>query len=224
MRWGISVKKLIFAASFLAASAVTASAADLAARPYTKATPIAAAAYDWSGFYVGATAGGAWSKDAVSLNTVNGEPPLYDTSDIPSLNALGSSQLNQSHGIFGGRIGYNYQVSSLVVGLEGDLSSFRFNRSASATGIPFNPGGAPFGNAAFNQNASTSWLATVRGRSATQPTGYCSMEPPERRSRMSNFPTAISAFRSTAPATKPKQAHLRRPKQAGLPALASNMR
>ncbi len=40
------------------AMAAPASAADLAARPYTKAPPpIVAAIYDWSGFYVGANGG-----------------------------------------------------------------------------------------------------------------------------------------------------------------------
>jgi outer membrane immunogenic protein len=39
-----------------------ASAADLAARPYTKAPlPMAAPYYDWSGFYIGANGGGGWS-------------------------------------------------------------------------------------------------------------------------------------------------------------------
>ena len=42
----------------LAVSAAGASAADLAAGPYTKAPPAVAAAYDWSGFYIGGNGGG----------------------------------------------------------------------------------------------------------------------------------------------------------------------
>jgi len=41
----------------LAAAVTQANAADLAARPYTKAPPMIAAVYNWSGFYVGANAG-----------------------------------------------------------------------------------------------------------------------------------------------------------------------
>ena len=41
----------------LAAVTTQASAADLAARPYTKAPPMIAAIYDWSGFYIGANGG-----------------------------------------------------------------------------------------------------------------------------------------------------------------------
>ena len=44
------------------AASVPASAADMAARPYTKA-PVAAPAaqvYNWTGFYIGGHVGGAW--------------------------------------------------------------------------------------------------------------------------------------------------------------------
>src|SRR5258708_32991658 len=52
------MKKILIAASLIAASAATAGAADLAARTYTKAPPpTVAAIYDWSGFYIGANGG-----------------------------------------------------------------------------------------------------------------------------------------------------------------------
>lgn len=47
-------KILLVTASMIALSATAASAADLAARPYTKAPPpIVSAVYDWTGFYIG---------------------------------------------------------------------------------------------------------------------------------------------------------------------------
>src|SRR6187551_3899193 len=52
------MKKLALAAAAISALFTgTASAADLAARPYTKAPPMVAAVYDWSGFYIGANGG-----------------------------------------------------------------------------------------------------------------------------------------------------------------------
>ena len=42
--------------------AAPASAADLAARPYTKAPPMIAAVYDWSGFYIGVNGGWGSSR------------------------------------------------------------------------------------------------------------------------------------------------------------------
>src|SRR5689334_25446177 len=54
---------LSIGAMALAATALPSAAADLGARPITKA-PVAApiAAYNWSGCYIGANAGGEWSR------------------------------------------------------------------------------------------------------------------------------------------------------------------
>jgi outer membrane immunogenic protein len=52
----------------LGVMAVPASAADLAARPYTKApAPMIAAIYDWSGFYVGLNGGWGSSRKCWDL-------------------------------------------------------------------------------------------------------------------------------------------------------------
>src|SRR5712675_2347971 len=62
---GMTMKKvLLVTASLIAISATApALAADLAARPYTKAPPMVAAIYDWSGFYVGANGGWGSSRN-----------------------------------------------------------------------------------------------------------------------------------------------------------------
>ena len=53
------------------------SAADLAARPYTKAPAMIAAVYDWSGFYIGANGGGGWSHKCWDIVTnILGAPVL----------------------------------------------------------------------------------------------------------------------------------------------------
>ncbi len=51
------MKKLLVAAIVSVGLAAPAAAADLASRPYTKAAPMIAAVYNWSGFYVGANGG-----------------------------------------------------------------------------------------------------------------------------------------------------------------------
>ena len=57
-------KVLLVTASLIAlGAAAPAVAADLAARPYTKAPPMIAAVYDWSGFYIGVNGGGGWSRN-----------------------------------------------------------------------------------------------------------------------------------------------------------------
>jgi outer membrane immunogenic protein len=96
------------------------------------------------------------------MSTVNGTPPLYNPLDIPTLNALGSPRLSQTNAIVGAKAGYNQQWGAFVLGLEGDISSFRFNPTAAATGNPFIT--FPGGSAQISTSVSTSWLATIRGR------------------------------------------------------------
>jgi outer membrane immunogenic protein len=58
------MKKLLLAGVALFSLVTAASAADLAARPYTKAPALVSPAYNWSGFYAGVMGGYAWASDA----------------------------------------------------------------------------------------------------------------------------------------------------------------
>ena len=55
--------------ALLLLSVGAASAADLAARPYTKAQPPIAAVYNWTGFYIGGHIGGAFAGDSTVNNS-----------------------------------------------------------------------------------------------------------------------------------------------------------
>ncbi len=62
--WRLSLmKKFLLATVALAALGAPALAADLAARPYTKAPAYAAPIYNWTGFYIGGHIGGAFAGD-----------------------------------------------------------------------------------------------------------------------------------------------------------------
>ncbi|WP_338308084.1 outer membrane protein [Bradyrhizobium sp. TM233] len=104
------MKKVLLASACLFALAAPASAADLAARPYTKA-PIApaAAVYNWTGFYLGIVGGGAWEN-------ASGDPKMKG-------------------GFVGGTAGYNWQTGNVVFGIEADGSWADVSASASALGI-----------------------------------------------------------------------------------------
>jgi outer membrane immunogenic protein len=58
------MKKLLLAGVALVSLVSAASAADLAARPYTKAPALVSPGYNWSGFYAGVMGGYAWASDA----------------------------------------------------------------------------------------------------------------------------------------------------------------
>lgn len=104
------MKKIALATTALfILSAGAASAADLAARPYTKAPPVPmAAVYNWTGFYIGANGGGGWSDQRWDLYNVLGVPggPVAEGSHTAS----GATA--------GGQIGYRWQASNWVFGLE----------------------------------------------------------------------------------------------------------
>jgi outer membrane immunogenic protein len=106
------MKKVLLASACLFALAAPASAADLAARPYTKAPVAVASVYNWTGFYLGIVGGGAWE----------------DASGSPKMKG----------GFVGGTAGYNWQTGNVVFGLETDATWA--DVSASATGATLVPG------------------------------------------------------------------------------------
>jgi outer membrane immunogenic protein len=121
---GISVmKKLLLGTVGLIAlgMAAPASAADLAARPYTKAPPpVVAPIYDWTGFYIGGNGGWGQSRNCFDF--------------APALNGVfvGDGCRERSGGLAGGQIGYRWQAGTWVFGLEAqgdwaDLSGQRIS-------------------------------------------------------------------------------------------------
>ena len=95
--------------------AAPASAADLAARPYTKAPAMMAAVYDWSGFYIGAN--GGWGSSRKCWDFTN-----------PAGGFLAAEGCHDATGgVAGGQIGYRLQSSAWVFGVEaqGDWANLR---------------------------------------------------------------------------------------------------
>jgi outer membrane immunogenic protein len=138
-----------------------ASAADLPARTYTKAPAVTTAAYDWTGFYVGVNAGGAWGRVDPFYNFDNPRVigPGAQNAFVQSL----TNQPQKTSGFTGGgQVGYNYQVQQLVFGLEADINftDLRQSRTSPTIGPPIC---APPG-CSITQSYSTDWLATFRAR------------------------------------------------------------
>src|SRR6476469_4382338 len=108
--------------------AAPASAADLAARPYTKApAPMMAAIYDWSGFYIGANGGYGSSRKCWDLTNNAG----FIVSP-----ALAEGCHDATGGTAGGQIGYRWQASAFVFGLEAQGNWADFSGSNVSLFIP----------------------------------------------------------------------------------------
>jgi outer membrane immunogenic protein len=161
------MKKLMpMAAAFVAIGAAPALAADLPARTFTKApAPIVDPTYNWSGFYAGANVGGDWiGSDHAVLTLPPGPPQAF----LPFLadGTIATNYGTTGAGVIGGvQAGYNWQMQSLVLGLEADFSASSLNRAQTQNTI-FPAAGVPVILVPFSTVYSTrvDYLGTVRGR------------------------------------------------------------
>jgi outer membrane immunogenic protein len=109
--------------------AAPAAAADLAARPYTKAPAMVSAIYDWSGFYIGANGGGGTSRNCWDINNNLGAAVAP---------AFREGCHDATGAVAGGQVGYRWQSASWVFGVEaqGDWADLK----GSNTSAFFGPG------------------------------------------------------------------------------------
>jgi outer membrane immunogenic protein len=138
------MKKILLGA-LLASTAMSAQAADLATRHYTKAPVMAAPIYDWTGFYIGVNAGIGLGRDRT----------IHDAAGPASDN---STYLSPQGALGGAQIGYNWQTNSflgpLVLGVEADIQGADMRDGY--PNLPINLG------AQYSQKLD--WFGTVRGR------------------------------------------------------------
>ena len=117
-------KALLVGVSLAALGSAPAFAADLAARHvYTKA-PAIAPIYNWAGFYIGINAGGGSSRNCWTTTAVAGLGAVVPTSE-GCHDATGA--------LAGGQIGYRWQVTNWVFGLEaqGDWANLKGSNTSS---------------------------------------------------------------------------------------------
>jgi outer membrane immunogenic protein len=131
------MKRILMAGTVVLAAATQAFAADLpppmappprAPAAYMPVSP----AYNWSGFYLGLNAGYGFAD---STWTAPG---------------FSSGSFSVNGGQAGATLGWNYQISQLVLGIEGDYDWQNIRGSS----------GAPCGSC----DTASNWIATVRGR------------------------------------------------------------
>jgi outer membrane immunogenic protein len=120
--------------------------------------------HNWSGFYLGGTAGQAWGSLHLKTNTPFSGAYFPDTATQGAVNATGV-QAVKPHGIpVGFEAGYNWQAprSPWVLGIEADVQSLRLSG-----GVQSGPVGYPGFPGAFftvSSAASADWLVTARPR------------------------------------------------------------
>jgi outer membrane immunogenic protein len=113
-----------------------ASAADLPTKAPVYKAPPPSLAYNWTGFYIGGNTGGGIGQKDWSFPYAPGRTTSHNVSGI----------------IGGAQIGYNYQVTNLVIGVEGEYG---------AAGIK---GDSLCPNAAYTCTSKIFGVASVTGR------------------------------------------------------------
>jgi len=111
------MKKLVLAASIVLLGTATASAADLAPRYYKAPPPVVSPLYNWSGFYAGINGGWGTSHNCWTRTATAG------VAILPAAEGCHDAD----GGTVGGQIGYRWQASNWVFGLEaqGNWADFR---------------------------------------------------------------------------------------------------
>jgi outer membrane immunogenic protein len=111
------MKKLVLAASIVLLGTATASAADLAPRYYKAPPPVLSPLYNWSGFYAGINGGWGTSHNCWTRTATAG------VAILPAAEGCHDAD----GGTVGGQIGYRWQASNWVFGLEaqGNWADFR---------------------------------------------------------------------------------------------------
>jgi outer membrane immunogenic protein len=113
----------------IAAVAGAADAADLGPRTYTKAPPLVAPVYDWSGFYIGLNGGGASSHECLTIFSVAGAPVVPNSEGCH----------DATGGLVGGQVGYRWQLTNWVLGVEaqGDWADLTGSNGSLTAIIPY---------------------------------------------------------------------------------------
>lgn len=128
------MRKLLAAMAVSTLAAGSAHAADLIiADPVL---PMTDAGFDWSGFYAGLNAGYT-AGQATSVGAITGV-----TTNVPV-----------SGGLLGATVGFNTQMDSFVLGVEGDIAWTGATGTAACTANP-----------AFTCEGKLNWLGTIKGR------------------------------------------------------------
>jgi outer membrane immunogenic protein len=141
---------LASASALLLATAVAqpAAAADLPRRVAVPAAAPAyvAAVYNWTGFYIGGHLG--WARVDLSESVV-AAPAGFGTGTVSG---------RDDGFLFGGQIGFNYQINQFVIGVEGTLSGVDIGSSGT---IVTTAGGTTF---TTTGTTNVDWIATLAAR------------------------------------------------------------
>jgi outer membrane immunogenic protein len=111
----------------------------------------------WTGLYVGANGGWGWASNFNASSTFT-DPTGGGVAISPA-----ASNLNATGAVFGGQLGYNWQIGSWVWGVEGDFDGSNINKLNMSSGDLL-PAAVPRDHCVVLRKRN--WLATIAAVSA----------------------------------------------------------
>jgi outer membrane immunogenic protein len=181
----MALGRLAVALGVLSVSSAAAIAADLSLppRPYAPYGPAyyhPAVVYDWTGFYIGLSAGGGFGLGGINnsvtsafcnIDLLGCDPNQASSAAVAAVPFNFDTQ--PSGFIGGGQIGYNYQMGPVVWGVEADFSGADINGSASktvtATVVDTVTSTTIVDTITGTGNQKLEWFGTLRGRVGVVP-------------------------------------------------------
>jgi outer membrane immunogenic protein len=151
LRFGVATLALLAGVSVV-------NAADL--RVKARPAPVVPVS-SWTGFYIGGSGGGIWTDESAGI-AAGGNPGGIST---PTQAAIARSlDLHSQSWIFGGDVGYNWQMGQWVYGLEADFSGTGLDPTGGVTNQAFfgNPNNPKF--VTTSGEGKLDWLGTARAR------------------------------------------------------------
>jgi outer membrane immunogenic protein len=176
----MALGRLAVALGALSVSSAAAIAADMSLppRPYAPYAPAyyhPAVVYEWTGFYIGLSAGGGFGLGGINnsvtsafcnINLVGCDP--NQASSAAKAAVPGGFDTNPSGFIGGGQIGYNYQMGWFVWGVETDFSGTNIkgsnSKTVTATVVDTVTSTTIADTISGTGSQKLNWLGTLRGR------------------------------------------------------------
>jgi outer membrane immunogenic protein len=150
------MNRTVVASALLSLIGAPVLAADL---PLRAAPPPPEPPPSWTGFYIGANGGWGWS----SVDTAFVPDPLGAFIAVGDLAGPSTFNTSTNGGVFGGQIGYNWQIGNWVLGVEGDFDAASISGTQSSIGGSPNTPGIPTTNV-VSATQKIDWLASIRAR------------------------------------------------------------
>jgi opacity protein-like surface antigen len=139
--------------------AAEAAAAKKAGTAVYKSSPVAYREPSWTGFYIGANAGGVRSRSDLNWRTRSFGLLPGSAAEAAAIDSAGAGNIESSGFVGGGQLGFNYQMQWVVFGIETDFNRTGMSGSRTATAFPPVGVGEP-----ITESFNSHFLATLRGR------------------------------------------------------------